>query len=62
LFNITTTIEGTKLEQNFGFCDNYDKFVLGMKHEIRKSSSDVFSRTIMAETGKIVIGHFKNYL
>ena len=44
------------LENVFGFCEDYDKVVYGMRHKltlVRKSDDDAIQRTAAADAGKI---------
>ena len=46
------------LENIFGFCEDYDKVIYGMRHRltlVRKSNDDAIQRTAAAGAGKIVL-------
>ena len=47
-----------ELENLFGFCEDYDKVVYGMRHKltlVRKNDDDAIQRTALAAVGKVVL-------
>ena len=47
-----------ELENIFGFCEDYDKIVYGMRHKltlVRKNDDDAIQRTNLADAGKVVL-------
>ena len=59
--NLSPTVKGTfyfriPMTHSFGFCEDYDKIVYGLKHSLtlaRKTDDDAIFRGAAADAGKV---------